>query len=79
MYGGTSNRHNSGPEVDIGERSTVFFTVRRPLGDVIKSFHQGVLKVVKTQKVPRPKIFKSNLTKNCSTDFLQILRQSSRP
>jgi len=36
-----SNRHNSGPEVYIDKRSTAFFTVRRPLGDAIKSFRQG--------------------------------------
>ena len=42
MFGGLSNHHNSEPKVDIDEGSTVFFTVRRPLGDGIKSFRQVV-------------------------------------
>jgi len=49
----------SGPEVDIDERSTVFFTVRRPLGDGIKSFRQRALQVVETDQVPRPQNLKT--------------------
>jgi len=50
---------NSRPEVDIDERSTVFFTVRHPLADAIKTFRQGALQVVETEKVPRPQNFQN--------------------
>ena len=48
-------RRNSGPEVDIDKRSTVFFTVRRPLGDGVKSFRQGRCKWSKPTKCHAPK------------------------
>ena len=65
--------HNWGPEVDIDKRSTAFFTGRRPLTNVIKSFRQGAPQVGDLEKVPRPQIFKPQFLKNWSSKAYQTL------
>jgi len=57
-----SNRHNSGPEVDIDKPSTAFFTVRRPLRSGIKTFRQGPPQVSDLEKVPRPQNFQTPIS-----------------
>jgi len=57
-----SNRHNSGPEVDIDKRSTAFFTVRRPLADGVKICRQGAPQVGDLEKVPRPHSFQTPIS-----------------
>ena len=57
-----SNRHNSGPEVDIDKRSTAFFTVRRPLADAAKICRQGAPQVNDLEKVPRPQNFQTPIS-----------------
>jgi len=66
-----SNRHNSGPEVDIDNRSTAFFTVRRPLADGVKICRQGAPQVCDLEKVARPQ--------NVQTPIYQKLVVKSLP
>ena len=72
-----SNRHNSGPEVDIDKRSTAFFIVRRPLADSVKICRQRAPQVGDLEKVPRPQNFQNSKHPNFHrTTYVQILHES---